>query len=400
MKGAEIALLKGRLALGSGDDADIVIADSALGAKAVTLDVGENAVSIVTEAEARELKMFELEPIGGSTAIAIGPAEGKWEEIRARVKPEEKSEPAAPAETEKPAEESAAPREPAEAPAAPAPATETTVTEKKRHGCAIGCFVMILLLAVVAVLVWYFWPQVKPYYEKAAETVSGWVGGQQAHDNKNGTVPELSLKELADVYKLTLTEENGAVKLSGDLKCRAERNAIVALAYHADPNVKLDLSDPETLTDAVGETLFLVTEGTLEVDRIEGRKAWIKGTVINADELERTLTMLKNDVKTVEAVDASQVKVGVIPPNRVAAARAAGVKVMTPEMKEKAKAAGKPAVSHPIAGILTTPYPCVVMRSGERLIEGAKVGELKIERIEATKIVLKDVHGNLTEVRP
>ena len=401
MKGAEIALLPGRLTLGSGDECDIVLADATLEKVALTLDVGEAAVSILANGEARELPMFEEVELAGGSAFAIGPAEGKWEEVKPRAKPEEKpaAEPEAKAESAAEAKPEAGAK--AEESAKPEERKEEEKKEKKSRGCLVWLILMILVLLIGAFLIWYFWPHVKPYYERTRDYCHELcVKTGVAKPAPLPLPPEMTLADIAREYKLALVDDNGVKTLRGDLARRAERKAIVALAYHADPTVNLDLSDPETLGEDVADTLFLVTEGTLELDRLEGRKAYLKGTTINDDELERAIRMLKSDVAALEAVDAAQVRTGVIPPKRVAAAKAAGIRV--PEAKSaNAASPSKPAAQkHPIAGILTVPYPCVVLRNGERLIEGAEVAGMKIVRIEAKKIVLRNASGNLTEVVP
>lgn len=50
----------------------------------------------------------------------------------------------------------------------------------------------------------------------------------------------------------------------------------------------------------------------------------------------------------------------------------------------------KPVRNYPIAGILTAPYPCVVMRDGHRVMEGALIGTAVLVKIEADRLVMKD----------
>ena len=82
LKGAEIALVAGtRVKVGSGDGCDVLVADPTLGKTSFELDVGEDEVTIVTpDGTAKTMLDFEAREFG-SSAFAIGPAEGAWQEI-------------------------------------------------------------------------------------------------------------------------------------------------------------------------------------------------------------------------------------------------------------------------------------------------------------------------------
>ena len=50
----------------------------------------------------------------------------------------------------------------------------------------------------------------------------------------------------------------------------------------------------------------------------------------------------------------------------------------------------------PVCGILTKPYPCLVMRDGSRVLEGAPLGENIILKIEADAVVVTNSMGRFT----
>ncbi|MBO7483465.1 MAG: hypothetical protein J6U17_06245, partial [Kiritimatiellae bacterium] len=54
------------------------------------------------------------------------------------------------------------------------------------------------------------------------------------------------------------------------------------------------------------------------------------------------------------------------------------------------------APSFPVCGILTVPYPCLVMRDGKRILEGASVGDWTIEKIEADFVTVTNATGRFT----
>ena len=70
-----------------------------------------------------------------------------------------------------------------------------------------------------------------------------------------------------------------------------------------------------------------------------------------------------------------------------------------PPTAPKRREAKPSAPDYPIAGILTAPYPCVVLRNGTRLTEGASLGTAVLVTIAADKLTLKD-GGSVIEWRP
>ena len=62
--------------------------------------------------------------------------------------------------------------------------------------------------------------------------------------------------------------------------------------------------------------------------------------------------------------------------------------------RRKSKKASAP--SFPVCGILTTPYPCLVMRDGRRVMEGALIGDSVIVEIGADSVTLTNSTGRFT----
>ena len=54
------------------------------------------------------------------------------------------------------------------------------------------------------------------------------------------------------------------------------------------------------------------------------------------------------------------------------------------------------ASSLPVCGIMTTPYPCLVLRNGARVMEGAPFGDGIILKIEADSVTLTNSTGRFT----
>lgn len=417
VKGAEIALVEGiRLKVGSADTCDIVIADNTIAGEAFELDVAPEAVSFIDPSGAvSELVPFEIKSIG-TTSFAIGPAEGNWKALV--KKPVEAPKPSeVPEDKEIPADKDEE-----------APIAEATAEEPKKKRRGVGCLIALLIAVLLGAAIWalfhyrpagaekylaqaesYESEYVKPYLEKAkpyaergeevaqeywakvSNIVKGWFE-KEPIVVEPVTPPEEALKALADEHGLVLSEAEGGFLLIGNCALRTERRAIRALALAIDSTVKFDLTDDETLRESSNELLFALTGGTLKAVKAENRVVTIVGYAETSDELASDLVALNADVKGIENVDTTQVRLGLkaptpvivpSPAENIVDKAAPDVVVEQPKKVAKTRA-------YPVAGILMKPYPCVVMRNGLRLVEGSELGSAHIEKIEAGKIVLKE----------
>ena len=385
LKGAEVALVDGRrVSLGSDDACDIVVGDAALAAQACELDVSGTGVTVLTpDGAATALKPFEVRTFG-TTAFAVGPVDQPWGDLV--YPPPEAPDAPVPAPSEPSAEPEAAEPPPAEAEAAP----------KRRHGC-LGTLLVLLLLLVGALALLHCcrasiearWPQVARFRAEVESAVQGqwgrWFGMARAPSASVAKGP--SLPELAAQHGLALVETNGVRKLAGNVRRRTERLAIRALALADDPSVQFDLTDDETLRASADELLFVVTEGALKATAASNRVVTLAGYAPSAAKLERALRALAADVPGIERVETKAVQVGGPAPAGTVAA----------EVAPDAPKGGRPRAGQerkrtvePIAGILMHPYPCVVLRTGLRLAEGAQIGTATIVRIEADRLILRD----------
>ncbi len=385
LKGAEVALVDGRrVSLGSDDACDIVVGDAALAAQACELDVSGTGVTVLTpDGAATALKPFEVRTFG-TTAFAVGPVDQPWGDLV--YPPPEAPDAPVPAPSEPSAEPEAAEPPPAEAEAAP----------KRRHGC-LGTVLVLLLLLVGALALLHCrrasiearWPQVARFRAEVESAVQGqWgrcFGTARAPAAPVAKGP--SLPELAAQHGLALVETNGVRQLAGNVRRRTERLAIRALALADDPSVQFDLTDDETLRASADELLFVVTEGALKATAASNRVVTLAGYAPSAAKLERALRALAADVPGIERAETKAVQVGGPAPAGTVAAEAApdAPKVSRPRAGQERKRAVEP-----IAGILMHPYPCVVLRTGLRLAEGAQIGTATIVRIEADRLVLRD----------
>ena len=393
-RGAEIALVEGvAVTLGKGDECDIVLADSTLPEEPLSIEANGDAVSVNGE----QLEQFAVKTLG-ATSFAVGPADAPWGELKWPAKGEISRKDAGPQGKETQAEEahgeedlrdSATPRE--EKADAPEP-------EKKKHGC-LGCLVvLVLIVLLLGVLAWLFRATVRPYAEKvlAYARESLHVGGGTGGAGMGAALP-MTLSEVASSYGLELEENDGQAKLSGNLKTRAERLRATAEAYEARPGVDLDLSDDESFRASADDALFTITEGAIKVVAATNRVLSIAGTSPSPFALKRILESLSADLPKLRDIDATGVAYGMVPGNEKSeegdgddGETPIGVfhaRRRTPKVKEP---------SLPVCGILTTPYPCLVMRDGSRVLEGAALGGNVIVKIEADAVTVTNATGRLT----
>ena len=415
-KGAEIALPEGvAVTLGKSDACDVVLADATLPDESLTLAAAPDGVTLDGAA---------LEPFAvverGATAFAVGPADKAWGELKW---PERVVEAPAPSQNEEEAqsrkEESA--RRDAEAKGAEdesarrdaeAPCAEAG---KKRQGC-LGCLLwMALLLVVLGALGWFFRQEAQPYVEKArpyverakpyAERMKAYAGrmiskfsshSEEVCEAADPGLPDDSISPLQEIvqrYNLSQTDRAGRTVLTGDFATRAERLVATAEAYAACPGIELDFCDDESLTTAATDTLALVGEQELRVVAATNRVLVLSGKVAD---LRRTLDALAADLPKLRDVDLSETAV-----SRSGAGILAGVQ----EKQEVNPSSGSPAPlqkkgdvrpSLPVCGILTTPYPCLVLKNGARVLEGAPLGTWTVARIEADSVTLTNAERSVT----
>ena len=372
-KGAEIALVDGvAVTIGKSDTCDIVLADQTLGDEPMRIEAASGGVTLDGE---------RLEPLHvasrGSTAFAVGPADAAWDAL---------VWPAREQAHEAPDDGRAAPPPPD----VPGRSPDGEASAKKRTGC-LGCLIALaLFVLVLAVLGWLFRDRVRPCVEKAWRSASGAAEQSAgARSGECGVSTNSTLPALMARLGLVETNRNGRAVLAGDFATRAERLAATAEAYAARPGIELDFADGESLKTAVADTLALVGETALSVMAVTNRVAVLAGSPKN---LRRTLEALSADVPKLVNVDVAGVTVanGAAEQPPKAADNAAAPQV-APEPDAFGEAARPESL--PVCGILTKPYPCLVLKSGSRVLEGGTIGEWTILKIEADTVAISNQTG-------
>ena len=391
-KGAEIALPEGvAVTLGKGDECDIVLADPTMPDEPATVTASTDGVTL----NGGLLEQFQVATLG-ATSFATGPADATWGELK--WSKEEKGEEEG---KEKTAPESGSAEEGKDdssrvpGSASPESASEEAPAEKKRSGGCFGCLLILLILLIAAAIVaWFFREQARPYAEKVwryAEKVVSRMSGGAGDAGGAGETMGASLVDpldaLVERYGLSMTNRDGRIMLAGDFATRAERLSATAEAYAARPGVEIDFCDDESLKTAAEDTFALVGETKLRVTAATNRFVVLSGAAVN---LRRTLEAMAADLPKLKNVDASAVRL--LSGNEGGVAGEAGAAPARNALRKSSRKAS----SFPVCGILTSPYPCLVLRNGTRLMEGAPLGDSVILKIESDSVTLTNSTGRFT----
>ena len=396
-KGAEIALVEGvAVTLGKSDDCDIILADPTLPDAPCTVEATSSGVML----DGSSLEPYHVKT-AGSTSFAVGPADVAWGELVWPV-PETKGD-----ETGGEERADAQPASPASPPEAPAEENAALAEKPRRRGC-LGCLLwLIVLLLILAFLGWFFKDALKPRIEQLLEKAgmsecsgeprSGATEGST--DAQERVPPSSGLSDIAEKYGLSITNDAGRAVLSGNFATRAERLAATAAVYSEQPGVELDFSDDESFRTAAADALFTLTEGELKVTAATNRVLSITGVSPSASALTKTLMALNADMPKLRNVDVTAVKLSgaIVPETEDSGSEESDVPSSSlPAAGRRAKKKAQAQPSLPVCGILTMPYPCLVMQNGQRILEGASVGDSVILKITADSVAVTNANGRFT----
>lgn len=381
--GAEIVLAEGAVTFGSGEGCDIVLADATLAAEAFVLESAAGAVTlrILPDGEPGILSPYVIFAVGGME-FAIGPDGETWPELK-REEPEPPPEPEAPAEAapaEAPAEPEAAPEE------TPAAVVATDESKSGRGGCLwLALTVVLVILAFLLGLVlsrrhpsWF------DRFQKAEAPAPAPAAVEEpAAETASGSLPDL----VAGAGLVLETADDGTRTVRGNFARRADRLEFAAAAYRLDPDLKLDLADDETLRAGAEELVFLLTEGKIKVEAATNRTVTLVGRSKTREALLETVAALCADVNRVKTIDDTRV---VCEDGERSLAPTAFKAASTSNPFAPPARRGLVPPKCPVAGVIVTPYPCLVMRDGSRLAPGATIGGWTVEGITETEVTIRN----------
>ena len=338
--GAEVVLPDGvRIALGRSDDCDIILADDTLPAKACEIVASSSAVELFNyDGTDESLKFYHVKYLSPKSAIAVGPETGAWEDL---VYPANENEDAVPV------------KEPNPLPPSPPPSRP-----KMSRTLRIVSVIMTLCAATALFFGMNFTD------EAAGEPVA-----EVRPD------PMEALAEVAERYNLTVREADGGVVLSGTLSTLKERTEASMQAYRVMKRVKLEIGDDESISRGAAEILHLVGAAGLSVEGSKSGRVSLKGSVAGKEGLIRALEAIRAEVPYLKDVVCSNVTVACDMSDRVSSK----VECRYPQIA--------------VAGIIERPHPCIILRDGTRLAEGAEIGGFLIEKISAESVLVRSAEG-------
>lgn len=407
--GAEAALVDGvAVTLGKGDNCDIILADPTLPDAPLTLEA--RATGVFVDGERLEpFHVFEY----GTAALAVGPADSTWGElvwpvVGAKQEAGKGEEGAAAADAKAKGEAG----ETDEATGKKDEAGEEKVKDETKKKRGAGCFAFIAIILAILIILAVLWLLVVrqdaigvrdrlPEWTRG-DFVTAFVTNAFATAEKPEAPPEPTARELleklADEYKLELSSENERAKLSGNLATRAERLAATAKAYATMPGIELSITDDETLKASLADTIALLGEDELRVVTLTNRVAVLSGL---AHDLRRTLEAIATDVPRINNVEVADVRVA--SPAGVASVVSqdgGSFAAVVPNVPTAPKLRERPAADNaiaplPVCGVLTTPYPCLVLRNGQRVLEGGVVNGNTVLKIDADSVVVSNSLGRV-----
>ena len=381
-KGAEIALVEGvAVTLGKGDECDVILADPTMPSDPSTVSASADGVTF----DGSPLAPFQV-VTRGATSFAVGPSDAPWGELK-WPEPEAK-------EGEKADEGRADGGEPSHAsgsasPESPdSPADAATDEKKKGRGC-LGCLVVSVVLLLVLALIAFFLkgsPKGQKIWAWTKNTISGAWERRVVSEGEAGAAKELTLDDVVANHGLVVTNIDSRTVLVGDFATRTERLVATAEAYAAKPGVELDFCDDESLKTAAEDTLAMLSEKDLRVAAATNRVVALSG---KARRIRRALEALAADMPKLRNVDVSDVTLL----NGAVAEDESEEVAPAPAVQRIAPKKAEPKPSLPVCGILTTPYPCLVLRSGARIHEGASFGDSVVLKIEADAVTVTNATG-------
>ena len=378
--GAEIALAEGAVTFGSGDACDIVLADSTLADEAFVIETSGDGPTLrmLPDGEAKALELYTVFG-SGEMEFVVGEEGVPWGMLKR------------PAPVEEAPDGETPPPEAPDGDSEPSDESEDSEEEDEEEGRGfpvVRTLIVIVLLLLCALVGWWLWLHRGDLKRERLERIV--LKFRRAEPAAECVVrPAETLDKIAAETGLELSELDGRKVLRGNFARRRERMAIAARAQEADRDVRLDLSDDETLKLAAEETLGMATGGRIRVAVATNRCLRLEGNARTRDELLRTVAALCADVNRLRCVDDTAVVCAdghvTEKPTTFQTVREAAP---NPFVAKPARP-GLPTPKCPVAGLILTPYPCLVMRDGSRVTVGAEIGGWTVEGISDREVTLR-----------
>ena len=177
---------------------------------------------------------------------------------------------------------------------------------------------------------------------------------------------------LAERFGLVCERDRGGVRLVGNVPSVRDRDRIRQQLRALAPEVRVELTDDETLRQSVETLLATLNAADLHVLHATNRCVALTGSAPSPATWARIEEAIRADVpyvRTLSAPKGESVAASVLPKAPSAPTRL------------------QPAL--PIAAILAEPYPCLILKNGLRCSVGAVISGYTVVRIAPGEVTLQ-----------
>ena len=395
--GAEMMLGEGQHTIGSGENADLILNDPLIVAIHAELQIDGGSIHCLAKegavvmdgAEHSEVALAPFQPFTlGTTHLAIGPADQQWPTIELPHLANPRANVPEPEESAGALDQQTAVTTDADV----ADADETDDDEAaSKTGPSMGSAVWMAALGLAALLVPLLifvaslW--MRPAYIE-----------QEVSDRER---VERILQEFAEGEALEISEQEGALFVSGFLDTKQQRRELLTTLYEQVPGLSARIVDTESLVDSVKEVIGM---GELSLDAQPGAPGEVVVTgQIDDEAVERWATAKKRIERDVRLLDKLTDRVGqaaqaVLPPAvATETTMNANPAAMPPTVMEESVPAPKMVKAKPgegptlaFTGVVIGDTRMVTLSDGRRIFEGAAVGDgYFLAEINANQLVLR-----------
>ena len=232
----------------------------------------------------------------------------------------------------------------------------------KRHsGCGWLCFGVVLLGGAGAF--WMWWQRSLAAVEVTPLPME----------------EEVTPEALAERLGLQVECLGTQLRVVGNVTTVAERNRLRHIFRSQAPEVLVELTDDETLRGSVEALLATLNEANLRVAQVTNRCVVLDGVLSSPTAWPRIEEAIRMDVPYI---------CHLTPPPVIPVSEGMETPIAdSPTEVSPVARLVKPDL--PIAAILQTPFPCLILKNGMRCAEGGVLSDYTILRIEGPRVTIQ-----------
>lgn len=185
----------------------------------------------------------------------------------------------------------------------------------------------------------------------------------------------MTAETIAERFGLTLEQQGERICLNGNVADSATREHIRTLVRQHHPSAQVNVTDDATLRRSIEQLFTALDEPHARVVAATNRCVSVGGSLSSQAALNRLFTAIRNDLPYVRHLEAAadlqiDTCVSAVSPEK-----------SSPAVPTSAPVTKRNPVTLPVAGIVQAPYPCLILKDGQRCSEGGQIGRYTILRI-------------------